>query len=536
MRKTDFNEHLETIPKPSIMEGQSDRYNRGKSGTNIFAQASDFLNNQNIQTTEVDGNLHETVIPQVINSTHDPDEIWKLVFEYLRMGNSERTMKAWYSDVYIEKIENGVVMISCSNPIAQEWIQSNHQTLIKKKIENLVGYNVELMFMIRSSVKHLEGNDSKDDKYEYHDPSNSGEQQSLFSSQSTYVTSSVSANPHKKSNLNPKYIMSNFIVGSGNQLAHAVSEAVISNPGGAYNPVFFYGPSGVGKTHLMQSIGNAILADNPNANIIYVPIESFMNDLIESIRTRKNEEFRQRYRQADLLIIDDIQFISTYKKTREELFNTFNALYQSNRQIVIASDRPPKEIDDLPERLRTRFEGGMVVDIQAPDLETRIAILQQKANESDVRVPEETIMFIAQNIESNVRELEGAMTKIITQSKFTKSDLSIEDVAKMLQLDLETKRKRIQPDKIITTVSEIFSVTPRELKGKSRTAQIALARQSAMYLMREELELPLDKVARLLNRKDHTTVIHACSKVCTLIDEDQKMRERIELCKSLLRS
>ena len=286
----------------------------------------------------------------------------------------------------------------------------------------------------------------------------------------------------------------------------------------------------------MQAIGNAMRTQNPMARIIYVPIETFMNELIEGIRTGRQEDFRHKYRATDLLIIDDIQFISTKQKTQEELFNTFNALYQDGKQIVIASDRPPKEIEDLPDRLRTRFEGGMVVDIQSPDLETRIAILRQKLAEyKDAHLTDEIVMFIAQNVENSVRELEGAITKVIAFQKFSTTPLSTDDIAKMLQVDIETKRKRIKPVNILNAVCEIFDLKSSEIKGKRRTAHVALARQTVMYLLREELEMPLERVAKEVNRTDHTTVLHACDKVEGLLENDERFKEKVDRVKVIYR-
>ena len=467
------------------------------------------------------------------NSNNDPDEVWKILKEQLRMHVSERDMNIWYKNVYLEKIENGVAELSCKSSLEREWIESNHRAFLRNKIEEVIGYKPDLIVSIRSSAPSSQ---SQKDKYEYFDPKQTqAGQQGLFSSDDDVNSSSQDSNSSSlETNLNPKYMLSNFIVGTSNQLAHAVSESVVENPGTSYNPVFFYGPSGVGKTHLMQAIGNALLRRNPSFKVVYVPIETFMNDMIEAIRTRKNEEFRQKYRPVDLLMIDDIQFISTLKKTKEELFNTFNALYQANKQIVIASDRPPKEIENLPDRLRTRFEGGMVIDIQSPDLETRLAILQQQLREQKTSVPNEVVMFIAQNVESSVRELEGAIIKVITHTKFTGKVPTVESVAEMLQLDIDSKRKRLKPEKIISVVSDVFNIQPKDIRGKRRTAHIALARQTVMFFLREELELPLEQIARLVNRKDHTTVLHACNKIEELCANDSRMQERVVKCKDML--
>lgn len=494
-------------------------------------QRADFTTQMDIaKKPDFTGITQDTSSPTLYDQDqYDPDELWKIVKEYLRMNISQREITVWYTDVYLEKLENGVATLSCDNSMKREWIESNHKSFIRNKLEELIGYKPDLMITIRTSANSKK----KGDGYEYWTPDS--EQQNLFSGQAEPVSSNVNSSPSSndvtKLNLNPKYMMSNFIVGNSNQLAYAVAESVVNSPGTAYNPVFYYGPSGVGKTHLMQAIGNAVIRRIPQAKIHYVPIETFMNEMIEAIRTNKNEDFRKKYRPADVLIIDDIQFISTYKKTKEELFNTFNALYEANKQIIIASDRPPHEIDNLPDRLRTRFQGGMVVDIQAPDLETRIAILQQEAKDKKVEVPKDILMFIAQNIENSVRELEGAINKVLTIAQINGRFPSMEEVAKMLQLDLDSKRRRVRPEDVINIVSEVFDVTPKEIKGTRRTAYVALARQVVMYLLRDELELPLEKVAAHVNRKDHTTVLHACDKVESLIEEDQRIKGKIEECR-----
>lgn len=455
------------------------------------------------------------------------EDVWKILYEKLRINISERDLKIWYKGVYLEKIENGVAQLSCDNSMKREWIENNHRAFLRNKIEEIIGYKPDLLFNIRAATK-----EESADKYQYESPAQ-GDQPSLFAPATQQQDSYKFASSTVNSNLNPKYIKDNFIVGANNQLAYAVAEGVIADPGKAYNPVFFYGPSGVGKTHLMQAIGNAMKVQDPNTHIVYVPIETFLNEMIESIRTGNKDDFRQKYRAADLLIIDDIQFISTYKKTQEELFNTFNALYQDNKQIVIASDRPPREIENLPDRLRTRFEGGMVVDMQMPDLETRIAILRQRMEEYKTTIPDNLVVFIAQNMESSVRELEGAITKVITQQKFSQTPLTEEDVAKMLQVDIDTKRRRIKPDTIVDAVCEIFDVTRQEVKGKRRTAHVALSRQVIMYLLREELEYPLEKVAKEVNRKDHTTVLHACEKISGMLVSDERFKGRLDKCRAL---
>ena len=583
----------------------------------------------------------------------DVDEIWKVVKEQLRLYLSETSVKTWYPNVFLEKIEAGIAEISCDTQYKREWIDTNNRAILKKILYSATGQNLDIMLTLRSAVRHnirqgenesesnydnsyngikyeaggvspsnnssidiypttntltdqtdnsdetssnkysqgdssqfqsnqasvliktdqiqdfkthlnsnpeivisksdLKKNNSQvdadklrksKDRYQYYDPS----QQITFSSpynnnsenNNGSTLQSISASRDNKSNysyntiVNSKFNFNNFVIGAGNQMAHAVAEAVSQSPGTTYNPVFYYGGTGVGKTHLMLAIGNEILKNDPSKKIVYSPIETFLNEMLESIRSRKNEDFRRKYREVDLLIIDDIQFISNYPKTQDEIFNTFNTLYLANKQIIMASDRPPKDIQNLADRLRSRFEGGMVVDIQPPDFETRIAIIKQKVDEKQMEIPMEILAFIAQNIESNIRELEGAINKVLSHTKFSGSIPTIAEIENMLQIDIETKRKRITPKKIIDTVSDVFEITNKDLFSKSRTAYLATARQTAMYLLREELKLPLEKVAEELKRTDHTTVLHACNKVEKLIEDSASYSEKVSKCKRLI--
>jgi len=584
----------------------------------------------------------------------DVDEIWKVVKEQLRLYLSETSVKTWYPNVYLEKIEAGIAEISCDTQYKREWIDTNNRAILKKILYSATGQNLDIMLTLRSAVRrNIQGDfsnnqisddhtyngaryeaggvsemksmsqndfqkthdnqDSSSDNYIYDNIEKDQEDLSQFqSSRSTIITKSdqiqdfkshIDTNPEiliskpnleknyppkiseknkkskdryqyydpsqqitfsspygnqadsssngsniqslngsnqNKSNysyntiVNSKFNFNNFVIGAGNQMAHAVAEAVSQSPGSTYNPVFYYGGTGVGKTHLMLAIGNEILKNDPSKKIVYSPIETFLNEMLESIRSRKNEDFRRKYREVDLLIIDDIQFISNYPKTQDEIFNTFNTLYLANKQIIMASDRPPKDIQNLADRLRSRFEGGMVVDIQPPDFETRIAIIKQKVDEKQMEIPMEILAFIAQNIESNIRELEGAINKVLSHTKFSGAIPTIAEIENMLQIDIETKRKRINPKKIIDTVSEVFDISSKELYSKSRTAYVATARQTAMYLLREELKLPLEKVAEELKRTDHTTVLHACNKVEKLIEDSASYSEKVSKCKRLI--
>jgi chromosomal replication initiator protein len=459
----------------------------------------------------------------------DPQEIWKEAKEHLKQTIGQREFGGLFNNAYIEDISNGVVQISCEASYKREKILKDYKYALQGALLKTCQRNFEIEVNLRQNK-----NSSSKPKYEYHNPENEQEEVlDLFSA--AEKEEKMYKKALEESYLNPKYLFSNFIVGAHNRLAEAVAQAVVEDLGNAYNPVFYYGQTGVGKTHLMQAIGNEILKRDPNKKVKYISIEQFLNEMVEAIRTKKNEDFRNKYRAVDLLIIDDVQFVETWESTQEELFHTFNTLYQANKQIILASDRPPKEIRNITDRLRSRFEGGMVADMQSPDYETRVAILRQALSEKNYTIPDEYIELIAKNLESNIRELEGALTKVVSLFKLGVEPTQ-EDVAKILQIDLETKRKRMTPKKIIDTVSEVFDVKPSEIKGKRRTAYIAQSRQIVMYILRTELEIPLEKVAQEVNRKDHTTVIHACDKIENLMEENPRIAKKIDKCIKILRS
>lgn len=451
----------------------------------------------------------------------DNDEVWKIVTENLRMVIDKVEYKSWFGDTYLEDISNGVAKIVCTDEFKKITILRDYRRVLQQCLLKATGQNVEIELNIKSQKEEV-----KENRYEYADPSGNV-QEDLFSSAEREAKKKEDA--IRSARLNPNYSFDNFIVGPHNRLAEAVAQAVVDDLGHAYNPVFFYGSTGVGKTHLMQAIGNAILNDG-DRKVVYVSIEQFLNEMIEAIRTKKNEDFRSKYREVDLLMIDDVQFVETYPKTQEELFHTFNTLYQANKQIILASDRPPREIKNITDRLRSRFEGGMVADIQMPDYETRMAILKQVVSEKRAVVSDEFLDLIAKNIDTSVRELEGALNKVITLTKL--GDMpTYEEVARILQMDIDSKRKRITPSKVLKVVGEIFDVPPKDIKGSRRTAYVALTRQVVMFILREELGMSLERVAREVNRKDHTTVLHACEKVNKLIEEDSRFAEKIDVCK-----
>lgn len=341
--------------------------------------------------------------------------------------------------------------------------------------------------------------------------------------------SEISQNDNNiKSNLNPRYVFNTFVVGNSNRMAHAASLAVAESPARAYNPLFLYGDVGLGKTHLMHSIAHYILEQNPGTKVVYTSSEAFTNELINSIKDDKNEEFRNKYRNVDVLLVDDIQFIAQKERTQEEFFHTFNTLHESNKQIIISSDRPPKEIKTLEDRLRSRFEWGLIADIQPPDYETRVAILRKKADNENLTVPDEVMTFIAKSIVSNIRELEGALTRIVAYATLTNQQITIELAENALK-DIFSEKAVIQitPALIQDIVANYYNIRSDDIRGSKKPKSIAYPRQIAMYLSRKILDISLPKIGDQFGGRDHTTVIHACSKIERELESDTNLQKTI---------
>ena len=339
----------------------------------------------------------------------------------------------------------------------------------------------------------------------------------------------------QNANLNPRYTFYSFVVGANNNLAHAASLAVAESPGEIYNPLFIYGGVGLGKTHLMHSIGHFILKNNPQAKVLYVTSEKFTNELIDAIRNKNNistTEFREKYRNNDILLIDDIQFIIGKESTQEEFFHTFNSLYEAKKQIIISSDKPPKEIETLEERLRSRFEWGLTVDIQSPDYETRMAILRKKEELEGYNIDNEVIKYIATNVKSNIRELEGALTKIVALSKLNKQEITIELAEEALKdLISPNETKEVTPELIIQVVADHFGITPLDISSQKRNKEVVFPRQIVMFLCRSMTDTPLQAIGKYLGGRDHTTIIHGYEKIGADMDKNESLRNTIEILK-----
>lgn len=335
--------------------------------------------------------------------------------------------------------------------------------------------------------------------------------------------------------LNPKYLFEDFVIGANNRFAHAASLAVAESPAKAYNPLFIYGGVGLGKTHLMHAIGHYILNNNPTTKLLYVSSENFTNDLINSIKDDKNKEFRRKYRTLDVLLVDDIQFIAGKESTQEEFFHTFNALHQANKQIIISSDRPPKEIKTLEARLRSRFEWGLISDIQAPDFETRIAILRKKAEFLNIIIPNEVYYFIAKRIKSNIRELEGSLNRVIAFSSLINKDITLELAEEALKNIISSETVKVTPNLIKQVVSSYYNISISDLLSPKRTRSISEPRQIAMFLCREMTSLSLPKIGKEFGGRDHTTVIHACDKIKSKIYNEENIKLDVNIIKNKIK-
>ncbi|NLU27320.1 MAG: chromosomal replication initiator protein DnaA [Hungateiclostridium thermocellum] len=436
------------------------------------------------------------------------NEIWQKTLGLLKNELTEISFNTWIKTIDPLSLTGNTINLAVPAEFNKGILESRYQTLIKNAIKQVTFKEYEIAFIVPS-------------------------QENL--NKLTKQTESAGNEDSPLSVLNPKYTFDTFVIGNSNRFAHAAALAVAEAPGKAYNPLFIYGGVGLGKTHLMHAIGHYILEQNSSQRVLYVSSEKFTNELINAIKDNRNEEFRSKYRNIDVLLIDDIQFIAGKERTEEEFFHTFNALYEANKQIILSSDKPPKEIS-LEDRLRSRFEWGLIADMQAPDLETRIAILRKKAQLENLTVPNEVIVFIADKIASNIRELEGALNRVIAYSSLTENEITVELASEALKDILSAnKAKVLNCTTIQEAVARYFDIRPEEFKSKKRTRDIAFPRQIAMYLCRELTEMSLPKIGEEFGGRDHTTVIHACEKISKEIESNSETRRAVsEIKRNLL--
>ena len=433
------------------------------------------------------------------------DDIWAQTLLEMSKAYSSLAMELWFNDLKFIELKEDEAILQCESNFKRDMVQNKHREAVEKHLATVLGFGIDVKFITAGSEEEPPPVKETEVKIKESAPAvKTPEKESHPSSSFSKV-------------LKTEYTFESFVVGNSNKLAHAASIAVANNPAREYNPLFIYGPSGLGKTHLLYAISNQILEANENMNIIYVKGEDFMNQLIQSIRigTESSVEFRDKYRKADVLLIDDIQFIAGKDSTQEEFFHTFNALYEDEKQIILTSDRPPRDIQLLEDRLKTRFEWGMIADIQPPDFELRTAIMKKKADHLGLSIPDEVFIFLAENLRSNVRQLEGAIKKIGAQSLLNKVDISLE-LAITCTSDLLSGSEpvAVTVDKIVDKVAKKYGITVEDIKGRKRTREIANPRHIAIFIIRKLTDMSLPAIGRLFNR-DHTTIMSSLENIET---------------------
>ena len=441
------------------------------------------------------------------------EELWNNVLAQVEQKISKPSFETWLKSTKLLSWSATTVTIAAPNSFARDWLENHYIHLITGILTELTGEDLLIKFVVQK-------NQDSDD-FDLPAP----------------IIQAKNNDHHDISPgmLNPKYTFDTFVIGSGNRFAHAASLAVAEAPAKAYNPFFIYGGVGLGKTHLMHAIGHYVLEHNPNAKVVYLSSEKFTNEFINSIRDNKALDFRNKYRNVDVLLIDDIQFLAGKESTQEEFFHTFNTLHEESKQIVISSDRPPKEIPTLEDRLRSRFEWGLITDIAPPDLETRIAILRKKAKADGLEVPNEVMLYIANQIDSNIRELEGALIRVVAYSSLVNKDISATLAAEALKdIIPNAKPRTVSILDIQKAVGEHFNIRLEDFSAKKRTKLIAFPRQIAMFLSRELTTFSLPKIGEEFGGRDHTTVIHAHEKISSLLKDDAQLQQDIKQIRSML--
>jgi len=436
-----------------------------------------------------------------------PDQVWQAALGELQLQLTKSTYDTWLRDTSLLSHEDGLFVIGVETAYAKDWLENRLLSTVKRTLTGITGKAVEVKFTVWNS-----------DSPENESTPSPAEMLTITPKAEPYYSDNLSS-----LRLNAKYVFETFVVGPSNRLAHAAALASSENPGRAYNPLFLYGGVGLGKTHLLQAIGNKCVASK--MNVLYVSAEQFTNDLINSIRSHTTESFREKYRTIDVLLIDDIQFIAGKESTQEEFFHTFNALHGQAKQVVISSDRSPKALVTLEERLRSRFEWGLTADIQPPDFETRTAILRAKAEGMNRDIPHEIIDLIARRVQSNIRELEGALNKVCAYTEMLGQPLTLETASTAIA-DLLPRRHSLSAAQILTAVATFYNVNLDDIIGRDRSKDISTQRQMAMYLVREETDASLPEIGTLLGGRDHTTVMHGCEKISNLIETDESTRRQ----------
>jgi len=431
------------------------------------------------------------------------DQAWQAVLGQLQVEMPKSTYDTWVKDAEFVAYEDGSFVIGVSNAYARDWLESRLKSTTTRMLTGMMNRSVELRFVVwqKEALK-----------------------EDAFQQVSEDESSTPLLSPTVNRSLNTRYTFDTYVVGPSNRLAHAAALAVAEQPAKAYNPLFLYGRVGLGKTHLLHAIGNE--CHRNGLEVIYVSSEEFTNDLIHAIRKHSTQAFRDKYRHTDVLLIDDVQFIAGKESTQEEFFHTFNTLHSQNKQIVISSDRSPKGFATLEERLRSRFAWGLIADIQSPDIETRLAILRSKAENLSQSVSNEVLEAIATRMQTNIRELEGALNRVVAYADLRGIPLTTELVDSAL-IDLVPDPKSLEPEQIIQTVAQAYGITQELMLARDRSRKVALPRQVAMYLLREEAQISLPQIGEVLGGRDHTTVMYGCDKIADLLDQDDQLRRQV---------
>lgn len=435
-----------------------------------------------------------------------PDKAWEATIGQLQMEMPKAAFNTWVRDAEMIAYEDGSFMIGVQNAYACDWLESRLSSTVKRLLTGMMNRSVDVRFVVWQVPNDLR--EPAVDSPLIGDPEEP-----------------IELNGHPQcSSFISRYSFENFVVGHSNRLAHAASLAVAENPALAYNPLFLYGGAGLGKTHLLHAIGSVCALRG--LHVLYVTSEEFTNDLINAIRTHTTQAFREKYRRPDVLLIDDIQFIAGKESTQEEFFHTFNALHGQDKQLIISSDRPPKSMITLEVRLRSRFEWGLIADIQPPDYETRLAILRSKADRAGYHMQSEILELIARRVQSNIRELEGALTRIAAFAELSGMPMTVQ-LAETVLVDLLPHRTEVQPGEVVRKVADVFGVEMDRMLGRDRSREVALPRQIAMYLLREEANISLPQIGETLGGRDHTTVMYGCEKVADLLEQDDRLRRQV---------
>jgi|694.fasta_scaffold64332_6 chromosomal replication initiator protein len=455
--------------------------------------------------------------------------VWGSVLGELEIVLSEANFQTWLKGTELTELDGGKAIIYVPNIFTRQWIQDKYHTEILDAIRKI---DPNINTVEYTTKKSGSGVDMEKPKFKSDDNSIRMPIQKARQKYSNPNNEQSSIESYGEFRPNEKYKFNNFITGSSNKLAFSAAQLVSEKPGEMYNPLFLYGPAGVGKTHLLWAISNEIHARDPKMKILYSTSEEFINTFLSAIR--KGEKFSNKYRSADVLLIDDMQFIAGKERTQEEFFHTFNALHQYNKQIVLCSDRPPKEIPTLEERLRSRFEWGMVADIQPPDFETRVAILMNKANTNSIDLGMDVAEFIATHIDNNIRELEGALTKVVAHSRLHGQPIDINTAQEVLGMYIQKTQVKVNAKTVLQKTADYYEISYNDITGTKRSREVVVPRQIAMFIMREELDMSFPRIAKSLGGKDHTTIMHGVNKISTQMARDSVMSQDIQSIKKLL--